>query len=452
MHAFTKIFTKLPDSPGVYLFYNDTKEIIYVGKATSLKDRVKSYFLNGAKTFRPIEQMLHEVIDIKWIATDSVLEAIILEGEYIKKYQPKYNVEWKDDKSWNYIVITKDEYPQVKTVRQHEYVKLKNQKTKKLKAIFGPYPGLNTGAMMKLLQKLFYFSTCSPTRNLPKGDKPNQKRPCLYRQMGHCLGICTGEISPKEYRAQVIRPLVLFLGGKKKQVVKNLESRMKNLAKQKEYEDAGQLRDQIHRLQRIQDIALLNKSFVSDQGTVNSKHGTIVVRVEGYDISNLGPTGVVGSMVVFTNGEADKSQYRKFKIRTVAGQSDVDALAEVLERRLRHAYHTDTRMYADDANHADKDYWPLPDLFLIDGGKPQVNCAKKVLREAKVSVPIVGIAKGPERKRNDILIDIKEIKDIGEKSKRELIRWVDQHRALLIRVRDEAHRFAISYQRKLRKI
>jgi len=150
-----------------------------------------------------------------------------------------------------------------------------------------------------------------------------------------------------------------------------------------------------------------------------------VQRIEGYDISNLGSTGKVGSMVVFNNREALKSEYRKFKIKTVVGQSDVDSLKEVLERRLKHTE------------------WQYPDIFLIDGGKPQVNAAMQILKKNKINIPLVGIAKGPERKRNDFIFGVKD---------REFIKFVNENQDLLIRVRDEAHRFAITFQRSLRRL
>ncbi|EKD24577.1 MAG: excinuclease ABC subunit C, partial [uncultured bacterium (gcode 4)] len=175
---------KLPDEPGIYLFFNPKKELIYVGKATSLKSRVSSYFRgslspsgSGRSPSRPIEQMIHEVVDIKWKTTDSVLEAIILEANSIKEKQPKYNVLGRDDKSWNYIVIAKGEYPLVTTLRQHEYVQKKLEKSTKASVfpenlkleeyayVFGPYPGLNTTATMKLLRKLFYISDCQKQKN-----------------------------------------------------------------------------------------------------------------------------------------------------------------------------------------------------------------------------------------------------------------------------------------------
>ncbi len=408
-----KILTELPSTPGIYLFYNEKKELIYVGKATSLKSRVRSYFA-GPRSIRPIEQMMHEVVLIKHIETDSVLEAIIIESIYIKKFQPVYNVLGKDDKSWNYIMITKDEYPQVYTMREHEYSQMSIDDIRKgFLYISGPYPGLNTRATMKLLRKLFYVSSCTP----------NSKRACLYRQMGQCLGVCTGEISSRDYRRKVIRPLITFLSGGKRKLVHSFERQMESAAKHEDFEEAARLRNQLHALTRIQDIALINKNFFSDITEVHESSGK-KTRIEGYDISNLGKDGKVGSMVVFDREGSMKQGYRKFKIRTVEGQSDVDCLEEVLLRRFRHTE------------------WSYPTAILIDGGYPQVNRAKAVTTRLGILIPIVGIAKGPERKRNDFILGNTEP---------EFVKWVDANRELLIRVRDEAHRFAITYQRTLRR-
>lgn len=399
---------QLPDAPGVYLFFSIKKELIYVGKASSLKSRVKSYFI-GKKSPRPIEEMIYQVVEFTTETTDSALEAAILEGFYIKKYRPKYNVQWRDDKSWNYIGITKDLYPRVITIRQHE---LTTDKKKEFKYLFGPYPGLNTKAAMKILRKLFFISTC----------QSGAKRPCFYYQLGECLGVCTGEISAREYTAKVIHPLCLFLDGKKKLLVKNIEKEMSAASKAQNFEEAARLRNQLHQLKKIQDIALLNESFMKDKigGGAN-----LVKRIEGYDISNLGISDKVGSMVVFDESGPVKSQYRKFKIKTVAGQSDVDCLAEVLERRLRHSE------------------WAMPDIFLIDGGLPQVNRAKKVLDNFGIHPVIVGIAKGSERKRNDFLVLRADDK---------MKEWIKNNKILLIKVRDEAHRFAITFNRAQRKL
>lgn len=404
-----ELFQHLPDSPGIYLFYNAKKQLIYVGKATALLNRVKSYFI-GKRLSRPIENMIHEVTEIRHKTTDSVLEAVILEAVYIKKYQPMYNVLGKDDKSWNYIVITKDEYPSVNTIREHELKQLStDEKRGKFSHIFGPFPGLNTKATIKLLRKLFHFCSC----------RPGQKS-CMYYQMGQCFGVFKQEISTQEYTKKVIKPLIVLLRGEKKRLLTQLEREMTLMAKQYQFEEAARLRNQLQSLYRVHDVALINKSFFDSN---IKKH--INLRIEGYDISNLGASEKVGSMVVFEDGEPAKMHYRKFKIKTIVGQSDVDCLQEVLERRLKHAE------------------WPYPALFLIDGGKPQVNRAVRAVKSFGLSIPVVGIAKGSERKRNDFMLG---------STKKEFIRFVYENRELLIQVRDEAHRFAISYQRQTRKI
>lgn len=401
------ILKKIPDVPGAYLFCNSRGGLIYVGKATSLKNRVRSYF-QGMKNPRPIEFMIGQVAKIKWQTTESALEAAILESELIKKYRPKYNVHWKDDKSWNYFLLTKDEYPRFITMREHEKKQLSAAEQKKFRKIFGPYPGLNTKAAIKILRRLFDLSFC----------QPRAKRPCLYREMGECLGVCTGEISPKEYIAKVIRPLELFLSGHKNKLLLQIEKRMAAESRSENYEEAGRLRDQVKALRRIRDIAMLNESFTRD--TVGAK---TPLRVEGYDISNLGPGDAVGSMVVFDESGPVKSAYRKFNIKTVAGQNDVGCLSEVLTRRLRHPE------------------WPMADVWLIDGGKPQVNRAAAVA-DGRVPV-IVGIAKGPTRKKIEFTF---------EKKTPAAVSWVEKNRQLLIKVRDEAHRFAIRFQKTKRKI
>lgn len=410
MSGIEEKFKELPDNPGIYLFYNKTGDLVYVGKATSLRSRVSSYW-RGARTTRPIETMIHEVVGIKTVPTDSVLEAIVLEGKYIKDFRPKYNIDWKDDKSWNYLVLMKEKFPRLLAVRAHELEVLsEKEKSQKYSDIFGPYPGLNTRATLKLLQKLFYLSTCSP----------EAKRPCLYYQMGQCLGVCTGEVSVKEYSRKVVRPLRTFLSGRKKAVMVGFKKTMALASSEQNFEEAGRLRDQIEALERIQDIALMNRSFEEEMND-----GFKISRVEGYDISNLGATDKVASMVVFNNREAVKSQYRKFKIRTVAGQSDVDCLKEVIVRRLNHPE------------------WPMPNIWLIDGGLPQVHAVAGILKAKNIVAPIVGIAKGAERKRNDFIL-------IGVDAK--MKEWVFKNKKLLIQARDEAHRFAIQYQRSLRKL
>jgi excinuclease ABC subunit C len=508
MSSFTEKIKKFPTSPGIYLFYNKKRELIYVGKATSLRERVRSYFTQGnviprsasdeesrARSFlprvrgrqdditavRPIEAMIHEVADIRIIKTDSVLEAVILEGKYIKKFLPKYNVDWKDDKSWNYLVVTNEKFPRLVAVRQREMDKVflnsKNKITspnpppdfamtkslragllikegslklspllrgrlegvsnetistmKQWKFVFGPFPSLNTRETLKILHKLFYVSRC----------EPNAKKSCFDYQIGHCLGVCTNEISARDYEKKVIKPLVAFLSGEKKRLVISLNNAMKTAAKNENFEEAARLRNQINALKHIQDVTLLNKEFYKDNrnqkleiGNQKTKIGNWKleignslqsIRIEAYDISNLGDSGKVGSMIVFDESGPIKSEYRKFKIRTVAGQSDVDCLKEILTRRLNHSE------------------WQLPNLILVDGGAPQVNAMQNTLQENKIDLPIIGIAKGAARKNNEFIFG----KNSGSWQN-----WVLQNGSLLIQARDEAHRFAIAYQKKMRRI
>lgn len=195
-------------------------------------------------------------------------------------------------------------------------------------------------------------------------------------------------------------------------------------SKNQDYEEAARLRDQIKNLRRIHDINLINKEFFKNLPT---KRQPSINRIEGYDISNLGPTGKVGSMVVFNQYGPVKSAYRRFKIKTVQGQSDVGCLAEVLTRRFAHITPD----------------WPAPDLILVDGGQPQLSAAHQVLKKHGLNFPVLGLAKGPSRKKNEFIFN---------KSNTRLSEYIDSNKSILIQVRDEAHRFAINYQRKLRLI
>lgn len=396
------IIKNLPDSPGIYLFYKD-RELLYVGKAASLKKRVRSYFSNS-KNIRPIELLINEINDIKWISTDSAIEAAILEAKYIKKFRPKYNVMGKDDKSWIYLYLTKEPFPKLKTIREHE---LKDLDKKKIKKLFGPYPNIKTSEMVRILHSLFYISKC----------EPNQKRACFDFQIKKCLGVCIGIINEEEYGNRVIKPLTQFLNGNKKAVIKNLEKQMKSFSKNEQFEEANRIKFQIKRLQKIQDASLINKSFVQDI----FKNEIFIKRIEGYDISNLGKSYKVGSMVVFNLNGPLKKDYRKFKIRTVEKQSDIDCLKEVFKRRLTH---TD---------------WEMPDIVLVDGGKAQVNLAKKMFKK----VFVFGIAKGRDRKKDEFIFDSKDKK---------IISFIESNKELFINARNEAHRFAINYQKKLARL
>ena len=393
---------ELPDMPGIYLMKNKDNEVIYVGKATSLKSRVSSYF-NKAHDNR-IAKLVSEITQIEYKQTDSVLEALILEAEHIKELQPKYNVKEKDDRSWMYLTINKDEYPKIELIRGLE---LKKIDQKQFKYIFGPYQSKKIlESILDIIRKVIPFSTCTP----------NQGKPCFYRHLKRCPGVCTGEITPEEYK-KTIRHIALLFQGKKRELLRSLKKSMEASAEKEDFEKATNFRSQIKNLERIRDVSLLQR----DDLLPKQKKGEFA-RIEGYDISNISGTSAVGSMVVAEDGELTKSQYRKFKIKSIHQISDTGMIQEVLERRFKNS-------------------WAYPDLIMIDGGLGQVNTVTKVLQKLNLEIPVIGLAKGADRKNNRLVFnqDSTKIKDKISKSK-----------SILIKLRDEAHRFAIEFHRKIR--
>lgn len=365
------------------------RKLLYVGKAANLRRRVSSYFMKANEA--RIEKLISEIKKIDYIETDSALEALILEAELIKKHEPPYNIREKDGTSFLFIEITKDKFPRVLLVRG---------KNKAEGVRFGPFTSASSARIaLRIIRKLFPFSV----HPLDKTD--SFKRACFDYEIGLCPGTCINAISREDYLKN-IHHIKLFLNGKKKRVLSDLKRDMAKASKELEFEKAEKLKRRIFALQHIQDTALIKESEHKTEG---------LFRIEGYDISNISGTSAVGSMVVFINDEPAKSEYKKFRIKTVFGPDDTKMLREVLSRRLNND-------------------WPLPGLVLIDGGKPQVSAVKKVFAEAGVNIPIVGIAKGPDRDKNEFIGIVPE----GVKEK------------TLIQVRDEAHRFAISYHKKIR--
>jgi excinuclease ABC subunit C len=393
-------YKKLPETPGVYLMKDVAGKILYVGKAGNLRRRVSSYFERPHDV--RIQTLVARIAAIDHHDTETAIEALILEAELIRKFSPSFNVREKDDKSFLYIEITKEKFPRVLLVRGRDAVGRGKR--------FGPFTSASSAReALTILRKIFPWSTHDPER------AGTFKRPCFDYEIGLCPGTCIGAISHKDYMKNISH-LKLFLEGKKARVVKNLLKEMAAASKKLEFEKAAKLRRQIFALKHIEDIA-----FISDSEIVMPKASDLPMRpfrIEGYDISNISGTSAVGSMIVFENGKSNRDEYRKFKIRTIVGSNDVGMLVEVLERRFRHAG------------------WRLPDLILIDGGLAQTNAAYRVMRAAGLRIPLVGLAKGPERKRNDIVGAIP--KNISLKT--------------LIHVRDEAHRFAISYHKALRRV
>lgn len=440
----------LSRSPGVYIFRNNKSEVLYVGKAASLKDRVRSYFVGAIhelpksravhepplRANRPIELFINEVYDLEIRKTDTVLEAYILEQDLIKKFQPKYNMMSKDDKSFSYVIVTKEEWPRFVVLRKTELDgrerihAFRNKKERKFvfptkNKIHGPYTSRRQiEDVLKILRKIF-----------PYHARPEQsEKRCFDYHIGLCPGPYDNAISKKDYRKN-IRAIRMILEGKKKNLINKMRKEMNECSEKQDYECAGVLRNQMFALKHIQDVALITnrdenfKFQISDfKSNPNDKISNLKkFRIEGYDISNISGKYSAGSMVVFDNmsdvgarfiapPKPDKNQYRKFKIKTIKGANDVGAMEEVLMRRFRNN-------------------WRLPNLIILDGGRGHLNMARKVLRIYHLEIPLLAVAKGPTRKKMDLYT-------YGSVPK------MDEN--IIEQIRDEAHRFAISYHRGLR--
>ncbi len=390
----------LPDKPGVY-FFKTRKKILYIGKATSLKDRVKSYFNKDILATRgpKIEKMIAMADLVGFEETNSVLEALILEAALIKKHQPEYNTREKDDKSFWSVIITNEEWPRVLLVRGKDLVMGIDPDS--IKYSFGPFPhGGELKEALKIIRRIFpYRDKC----------EPESGKSCFNRQIGLCPGVCSGEISKIDY-AKVVRNLKLFFEGKKTQLIKTLEREMKSLAKAKKFELAAKVRNQIFALNHIRDVALIkNRPNLENRG----------FKIEAYDIAHLSGQDTVGVMVVSIGHDLDKTSYRKFKLKgpTKNKADDTANLAEVLQRRFTH------------------EEWRYPDLIVIDGGQAQINRAHKVLTGLSVSIPIVSVVKDERHKPRDI---------IGEEA------LIKLHEGEILLANNEAHRFALAYHRNRR--
>ncbi len=405
-----KDYKKLPEVPGVYIMKGADGGVLYVGKAGNLRRRVSSYFERPHDA--RLSRLVSTISTIDHQETDSALEALILEAELIKQWMPPFNVREKDDKSFLYAEITKEKFPRVMLVRGKDAERGRR---------YGPFTSASSARQaMRIVRKIFPWSTHDPEK------LGTFHRPCFDYEVGLCPGTCIGAVTRDEYLKNIDR-LKLFFEGKKKNVIRSFEHEMTAASKKLEFEKAERLRRQLFALQHIRDTA-----FISDTELIAPASAADLApagagaryRIEGYDISNISGTDAVGSMVVFENGKPNKDEYRRFKIRTVFKPNDVGMLTEVLERRFhRHG-----------SGVLPRDAWRLPDLILIDGGIGQANAAKKVVMRAGLRIPILGIAKGVERKRNDI---------IGAMPK-------GVTKDVLIRVRNESHRFAIGYHKTLR--
>jgi len=426
---------KLPRSPGVYCFKN--KEIFYIGKAANIKERVRSHFSQlGFKE----NVFLEKTKKIGFLETDSEIEALILEANLIKKYQPKYNVVWRDDKNYFFVGITKEDFPKVFVT--HQTKKFINSSTHQLITYVGPFvDGKALKQTLKILRKIFPYRSC---KNIPK-------RPCLWYHLGRCPAPCLIKTQLEEKILfdrikgdcqRNTKNLFKILQGEKIQVLKDLRKEMKKASKFQDFERAAKIRDQILAFRKIlahskifepsEDLLIqpwLNyrvwkkiekklKKILKIKGEVS--------RIEAYDVSNIQGQEATGSMVAFIDGEPAKNFYRRFKIKIEGRPNDIAMLKEVLSRRFNHPE------------------WPFPDLILIDGGKAQLNAALEVLNQYEsvksALISVLALAK----KRSELFIENGKNPILLKTLPREIFN-------LILQLKDEAHRFAITYHQKLRK-
>lgn len=548
---------KLPGKPGVYIMHDAEDTIIYVGKAISLKNRVRQYFQNSRNLGIKKEQMVEQIARFEYIVTDSELEALVLECNLIKEHRPKYNTMLKDDKTYPFIKITlQEEYPRIQIVRQ-----MKKDKAK----YYGPYTsGLAVKDVVELVTKLYHLRTCN--RNLPKDIK--KERPCLYYQIHQCEAPCQGYISKEEYHKKV-EQLISFLNGSHKEILKELEQKMLSASEELRFEDAAQYRDLIESVKKIAERQKITDQHGEDKDVIavaqenddvvaqvffirggkmigrdhfflhtagegktavlssfikqfyagtamipkeimieseiedreiietwlSNRRGTKVQirvpkkgtkeklvelaknnaklvlekdkerlkreegrtigavkeiskllnlsstqRMEAYDISNISGFQSVGSMVVYENGKPKRSDYRKFRIKTVEGPNDYASMEEVLTRRFEHGMEEKQQQKEKNQEEQYGSFTRFPDLILMDGGKGQVHAALSVLEKLKLEIPVCGMVKDDKHRTRGLYYQNQEIP----------IEKDSEAFRLITKIQDEAHRFAIEYHRSLR--
>ncbi|MDB4984260.1 MAG: UvrABC system protein excinuclease subunit [Patescibacteria group bacterium] len=403
----------LPAAPGVY-FWKKGGEILYIGKATNLRDRVRSYFANDLIDTRGpnILDMVTQTETVEYEETPSVIEALILESNLIKKYQPKYNVKEKDDKSFYQVIVTDEPWPRVILVRTRDLKimeitgKLSRIKFEgKIKYCFGPFPhGTSLRDALKIIRKIFPFRDY-------RADNPENER--FYKQLGLSPDTSNAE-ARKEYLKN-INNIRLFFEGKKGKILKELERDMNAHAKALEFEQAEFSKRKMFALKHINDVALIKDEALEDR----MHSGKVDFRIESYDIAHLSGRNTVGVMTVVTNGAVDKSQYRKFKIKSL-GKNAVDdyaSLQEILTRRFNHPE------------------WKQPSLIVMDGGIGQYNAAAETLMKLQIAIPLVSVIKD-ERHRPKAFHGNEEL--------------VKKYKKDILLANSESHRFAITFHKNLR--
>ena len=457
---------KLPGRPGVYLMHDETDQIIYVGKAISLKNRVRQYFQSSRNKGVKIEQMVTHIRRFEYIVTDSELEALVLECNLIKEHRPKYNTMLMDDKAYPFIKVTTGEaYPRIMLARQ-----MKKDKAR----YFGPYTSSQAVRdTIDLIHKLYHIRSCN--RSLPKDI--GKERPCLNYHIKQCEAPCQGYISQEEYRKS-IDEVIRFLNGNFDMILKDLEDKMMAASEALEFEKAIEYRELLNSVKKVaqkqkitdssgedRDVmavacqdedAVVQVFFIRGGRLIGRDHfylrisegrtiGAVkeiasllglekIVRMEAYDISNTNGFESVGSMVVYEKGKPKRNDYRKFKIKSVKGPDDYASMREVLTRRFTHG------LKEREENAEAGKFTTFPDLILMDGGRGQVNIALQVLDELKLNIPVCGMVKDDNHRTRGLYYNNVEI-PIDRNS---------EAFKLITRIQDEAHRFAIEFHRQLR--
>lgn len=424
---YTKVRRHFPTTPGVYLMKDGKGRVIYIGKAVNLRNRAGSYFTKAAELDHRTAELVREIRDIDYIPTETEVDALLLEARLVKDTQPRFNQELKDDKTFPYLQITtRDEFPLV------EFTRRPAQRGTKL---YGPFTSAKKlRATINVLQKIFRFRTCTLDIDSTQ-ERWQWFRPCLLASINQCTAPCNLRISPEEYKAD-IRKLILFLDGKRDELLDELRDTMQQAAVALQFEKAGRIRDELQALENLQLRGDLREHVQPEVFYIDPKRGLAGLkkifelpelprRIEGVDIAHLQGGETVASLVQFIDGLPFKHGYKRFKIRTVEGVDDFASIREVVTRRL-------SRLQADGE--------PFPDVLLIDGGKGQLNAALDGLRSLNITPPFtISLAKREE-----------EVYVPGESEPRRLSRHSYALR-LLQYVRDEAHRFAQHYHHILRR-
>jgi len=411
---------KLPKRPGVYIYKDKLGKIIYIGKALSLKNRVTSYFQQKHTDQKTIE-LVSQINNLQTIEVNSEFEALLLEAKLIKQHKPKYNIQAKDGKSYLYIIISKQFPNRIFASRRPE---IEND----ILSWYGPFPSSReVQEILKTVRRIFPFRSCA---DLPK-------RVCLYHHLKLCPGVC---LYPNENYPKTIGQIKQMLSGKTSVLIKALKKEMKSDAKALDFEKASVLKLKIDSLQRLthgwKNIPQENRQVTKAIDGIKKiliRYGGInllaINKIEGYDVSNLSSQVIVGSMVAFVNGEPDKSQYRKFNLKyNLSFQDDPEGIKQTVRRRLNHPE------------------WILPQIILIDGGKTQITSAFSALKEKSLEnqIAVVGLTKEEEI----LIIPAVKFGSISSWKRLQLPRNSESLQ-LLQYIRDESHRFAQKYYKKL---